>query len=72
MEAKNKVKTAQSKLLKFLQRFKIHDDVNTNYKCYTSFESLMLLIGNDRRQIYDRMLKNKPIPEPELLLEISR
>ena len=34
-----------------------------------SFEGLMLLIGKDRKKIYDRFVGNKFIAEPEFLLE---
>ena len=56
MSAKSKIKSPQSKLIDFINRVKIRYEFNEDRGLPYSFEGLMLLIGKDRKKIYDRFL----------------
>lgn len=66
--AKAHIKAPQSKLLDFINRLKINYEFNDEYALPYSFEGLLLMIGKDRKKIYDRFLGNNYIAQPEFLL----
>ena len=68
-EAKRHIKSPQSKLIDFINRLKVSYEFDTDKSLPYSFEGLLLLIGKDRKKVYDRCIGNKYIAEPELLLE---
>jgi hypothetical protein len=67
--AKRHIKSPQSKLLDFINRLKVSYEFDNERSLPFSFEGLLLLIGKDRKKIYDRFLGNHYIAEPEFLLE---
>lgn len=67
--AKAHIKSPQSKLLDFINRLKTHYEFTDQYSLPYSFEGLMLMIGKDRKKIYDRYIGNTYIAEPEFLMD---
>lgn len=63
-EAKRHIKSPQSKLIDFINRIKISYECDQERALPYSFEGLIMLIGKDRRRLYDRAMGNKFIAEP--------
>lgn len=58
-EAKSHIKSPQSKLIDFINRLKVNYEFDQDKALPYSFEGLMLMIGKDRRKIYDTAMKQK-------------
>lgn len=67
--AKKHIRSPQSKLIDFINRLKVSYEQNTDRSLPYSLEGLLLLIGKDRRRVFDRCIGANYVSEPEFLQE---
>ena len=63
-ESKRHIKSPQSKLIDFINRIKVSYEFDEGRALPYSFEGLLLMIGKDRKKVYDRAMGNKFVSEP--------
>lgn len=56
LRCKDSILLPQSKLLDFYNRLKTKFETNGLKRGFVSFESLMLLVGQQRKKIFNRMM----------------
>jgi|LakMenEpi03Aug12_release.lakeMendotaPanAssembly.Ray.scaffolds.fasta_scaffold1585412_1 hypothetical protein len=68
-KAKTNIKSPQSKLIDFINRLKQYYEADETSAMPYTFESLIQMIGKDRRRIYDRYMQKHFISEPEFFID---
>jgi len=68
-KAKTNIKSPQSKLIDFINRLKQYYEADETSAMPYTFESLIQMIGKDRRRIYDRYMQKFFISEPEFFID---
>ena len=70
LRAKAHIKSPQNKLIDFMNRLKVSYEQKDTAALPSSFEGLLLLIGKDRKKIYDSYMGERFISEPEVVAGI--